>query len=157
SRGCPRTLLGEVDRAILRPPSARTMPVDLHHGGSVRSVSALASLLAVVVSACASLAIPPQDAPSQGTPPPSGEKWGTERKTIKDFGTPDDGTPPPKAPEEPDAKSEPAKQASAWSSSSTNSTGLPDWIHGSLTMRYRGRWDDGGHDNDLGGVLALDL
>jgi hypothetical protein len=134
------------------------MPVDLHSGGSVRGALALALLLVLVASACASLAIPPQDAPAQGTPPPSGQKWGTQRKTIKDFGTPDDGTPPPKQDEETAAKpSEPAKTTSTWSAAPADSTGLPDWIHGSLTMRYRGRWNDGGHDNDLGGILALDL
>src|SRR5262245_17269833 len=134
------------------------MPVDFHSGGSVRGASALGVLLALAASSCASLATPPQDPPSQGTPPPSGQTWGNQRKTIKDFGTPDDGTPPPKPPEEEAAKPvAPAASGSSWKSSSDEGTGLPDWIHGSLTMRYRGRWTDGGHDNDLGGLLALDL
>ncbi len=103
-----------------------------------------------------------QDAQSQGTPQqgsqtPPGQKWGNERKTIKDFGTPDDGSPPPKAAEEPAPKETPPPAAPAAASAPDSGTGLPDWIHGSFSARYRGRWDTGGHDNDLGGILGLDL
>jgi len=157
------------------------MPVDPADRGSVHGPPVRATLLALLAgvwaSACASTAerqasvandlqtarsqdgqprdAQSQDAQSQGSQTPPGQKWGTERKTIQDFGTPDDGTPPPKAPEN-EAPTE-TPPAAAPATAADPGTGLPDWIHGSFAVRYRGRWDTGGHDNDLGGILAVDL
>lgn len=128
------------------------MPGVHHPGGSVHTACALAALFGAVASACVS----PTSTRSASI---STDLQDPRRQTIKDFGTPDDGSPPPKPSEQPPPKQDaPAETGSSWKASSAASdTGLPDWIHGSLTMRYRGRWNDGGHDNDLGGLLALDL
>ncbi len=118
---------------------------------------ASAWLIALAIDPLAGCASAPSRAgqsQSTQTPPPS--KGSAEQlKQLMEQQRVGAETPP--AAQETPPQSEPAVPLEARSREPADANGkLPDWLHGSLAVRYRGRWSGDDKDHTLGGYLTLD-
>jgi hypothetical protein len=142
------------------------MLVDPGDRGSFHVPLARATLLALVASACASTVAHPdvsvareptsareEQEPAKDPPAPAQDAGQGGQEASQGGKGGETGAPPTTDAATTTTPAGPSSTSSWY----TSSTGLPDWLHGSLAVRYRGRWDTGGHDNDLGGIVALDM
>lgn len=101
----------------------------------------------------------------QATPPPASEQRSDDSPEVDDAdeanvqdvkaGSAPDLAPPPVGASEPPAA--PTEEPVASDPPLDTASVLPDWLHGSFAVRYRGRTNGDDADHDLGGFLALDF
>jgi len=115
---------------------------------------ALVFVLACAGAACASVSTHPAQSSWDPSPTPQDEK-------PQDAPTPAPAPAPTTAPPE-EPTPEPATVATDETTApvappALASSVFPDWLHGSLAVRYRGRTNGSDSDHDVGGLLALDV